>query len=70
MSRILATSGSRLQGEVTQHRPSSCTGGEFKQKKAVLVRLKKDANLLKVTVPSIKKEKGMDLRGVTVKPVR
>lgn len=48
---------------------TSATGGEFKQKKAVLVRLKKGANVLKVMVPTIKKEKGMDLRGVKLRPV-
>lgn len=46
------------------------TGGKFQQQKAVLLRLKKGTNTLKVMVPTIKKEKGMDLRGMTLKPVR
>jgi len=45
------------------------TGGRFRRRKAVLVRLQQGTNTLKVMVPSIKKEKGMDLRGVTLKPV-
>jgi len=49
---------------------TSSTGGQFKQKKAVLIRLTKGTNRLKVMVPRIKKVKGMDLRGVILKPVR
>lgn len=44
------------------------TAGQFRRAKAVLVRLKKGTNTLKVRVPDIKTEKGMDLRGLTLRP--
>lgn len=62
---LAATAGARRQVCKT-----SATGGAFKEKNAVLVRLKKGTNVLKVMVPTIKKEKGMDLRGVTLRPVK
>jgi len=48
---------------------TASTGGQFKRKKAVAVRLKRGDNLLKVLVPSIKRETGMELRGVLLKPI-
>ena len=48
---------------------TSATGGEFKRKKAVLVRLKRGDNTLKVMVPKIKKERAMNLRGLVLKAV-
>ncbi|PJB77895.1 MAG: hypothetical protein CO095_01100 [Armatimonadetes bacterium CG_4_9_14_3_um_filter_58_7] len=63
--------GARAEVKVGAERQvckTSATGGEFKQKKAVLVRLKKGTNVLKVMVPTIKKEKGMDLRGIVLTP--
>jgi len=47
---------------------TASTGGQFKSKKAVLVRLKKGTNTIKVMVPSIKRERAMDLRGITLRP--
>jgi len=49
---------------------TSSTGGQFRQKKAVLVRLKKGTNVLKVMVPKLRKQKGMDLRGATLRPAK
>jgi len=59
-----------IAGAKKQVCKTSSTGGQFKQKKAVLIRLTKGTNRLKVMVPRIKKVKGMDLRGVILKPVR
>jgi hypothetical protein len=46
------------------------TGGRFQRKKAALVRLKKGENLIKVMVPTLGKERGMDLRGITLREFR
>ena len=68
---VFGTGGTEaVAGAKRQVCKTSATGGAFRRKKAVLVRLKKGANVLKVTVPTIKKQKGMDLRGVTLTPAK
>ena len=56
-------------GAARQVCKSRSTGGPFKRRKAVLVRLKKGRNTVKVTVPTIRRQKGMDLRGIVLRPV-
>ena len=46
------------------------TGGRFQRRRAVLVRLEAGRNVLKVLVPSIAKAPAMELRGLTLRPVR
>jgi len=46
------------------------TGGKFQRKKAVLVRLKKGENVIKVMVPTFGKARGMDLRGIVLREVK
>ncbi len=68
---VFGTGGTEAaEGAKRQVCKTSATGGCFKRKKAVLVRLKKGANVLKVMVPTIKHQKGMDLRGVTLTPAK
>ena len=45
------------------------TKGEFKRRKAVIVRLKRGTNIIKVMVPSIRRKEGMFLRGITLRRV-
>ncbi|MBI3921425.1 MAG: hypothetical protein HY318_08425 [Armatimonadetes bacterium] len=49
---------------------SPCPHGSVRLRKAGFVRLKKGTNVLKAMVPTIEKEKGMDLRGIVLMPVR
>jgi len=66
---VFGTGGTEAtKGAERQVCKTASTRGEFKGKKAVLVRLKRGVNTLKVMVPTIKKEKGMELRGLTLKP--
>ena len=46
------------------------TGGKFQRKKAVLVRLKKGKNVIKVMVPTFGKARGMDLRGIVLRKTK
>lgn len=43
------------------------TGGKFQRKQAVLIRLKKGENVIKVMVPTFGKTRGMDLRGIVLR---
>ncbi len=67
---VFGTGGTQAAGAKRQVCKTSATGGAFKRKKAVLVRLKRGANTIKVLVPTIKREKGMDLRGLTLKAAK
>jgi len=58
-----------VEGAKRQVCKTSATGSEFKRKKAVVVHLKRGANVIKVMVPSIKKDKAMDLRGLVLKEI-
>ncbi|MEN6645488.1 MAG: alpha-L-fucosidase [Armatimonadia bacterium] len=49
---------------------TKATGGEFKSRNIGNVKVKKGVNKLKLTVNKLKKEKSLDLRGVTLKPVK
>ncbi|OGV69319.1 MAG: hypothetical protein A3K19_18695 [Lentisphaerae bacterium RIFOXYB12_FULL_65_16] len=60
-----ATAGAKRQVCKTRD-----TAGEFKLKKAAVLRLKKGENTIKVMVPKFAKQKGMDLRGLVLKPVK
>lgn len=66
---IASTGGGAVEGGERQVCKTSATGGQFKRKKAVLVRLQKGNNVIKVMVPKIRREKAMDLRGITLVPV-
>lgn len=61
-----STTGSTAASGERQVCKTASTGGDFKRKKAALVRLKKGTNVIKVIVPSIKREKAMNLRGITL----
>jgi len=64
-----STTGSTEARGERQVCKTASTGGEFKRKQAVVVRLRKGSNTIKVMVPSIKRERAMDLRGITLRPV-
>lgn len=59
-----------LVGGATHVFKTTSTGGQFKNKNVGTVKLKKGPNKLKLMVSSVKKEKSLDLRGVTLKPVK
>lgn len=67
---ISSGGGTQVEGGQRQVLKTSSTKGEFKRKRAAIVRLKKGENTIKVTAPSIKKTAAMDLRGVTLVPVK
>ena len=68
---VFGTGGTRAAaGAKRQVCKTMSTGGAFKLRSAVLVRLRKGANTVKVMVPAIKRQRGMDLRGIVLKPVR
>ena len=46
------------------------TQGEFKKRKAALVRFRRGSNTIKITVPSIKRSEAMKLRGIILRPAR
>jgi len=65
------TSGDgEIVGGATHLIRTSSTGGEFKRKTVGNVRLKRGPNKLKLVVGSVKKDKSLDLRGVTLKPTK
>ena len=46
------------------------TSGQFKSKTVGSIKLKKGTNKVKLVLKSVKKDKAMDLRGLTFKPVK
>jgi len=62
---MIASSGdSGTEGGERQVVKTASTGGAFKRKRAAIVRLKKGANTIKVMVPTIRRQRAMDLRGI------
>ncbi len=59
-----------IVGEATHIIKTSATGGAFKSKKIGHVKLKKGMNNLKLVVNKLKRDKSLDLRGVTLRPVK
>jgi alpha-L-fucosidase len=59
-----------IVGAATMEFKTRATGGEFKGRTIGHVALQKGANKLKLVVGKVAKQKGMNLRGVTLKPVR
>ena len=58
-----------LVGGATHVFKTAVTGGEFKRKNVGNVKLRKGVNELKLVVSAVKREKSLDLRGVSLKPV-
>jgi len=67
---IASTGGGGVEGGERQMLRTASTQGKFRRKQAVLLRLKKGANTIKVMVPTIRRERAMDLRGIALVPVR
>jgi len=44
------------------------TGGNFKRRRAVLLRLRRGSNTVKIMVPKIRRREGMALRALTLRP--
>ncbi len=59
-----------IVGAAAQVIKVSGTGGAFKHKTVGSIKLKKGPNKIKFVLKSVKGEKAMDLRGVTLKPVK
>lgn len=59
-----------IVGAAAQIFKTTATAGQFKAKNVGSIKLKKGTNKLKLVLKSVKKEKAMDLRGVTLKPVK
>ncbi|MEI6502642.1 MAG: hypothetical protein WCP21_16660, partial [Armatimonadota bacterium] len=59
-----------IVGAAAQVFKATGTGGAFKSKTVGSLKLKKGTNKLKLVLKSVKKDKAMDLRGVTLKPVK
>lgn len=59
-----------IVGEAAQVFKTTATGGEFKSKNVGSIKLKKGTNKLKLVLKSVKKDKALDLRGITLKPVK
>ena len=67
---IASTGGGAVEGGERQVCKTASTGGRFRRKKAVLIRLRKGANAIRVMVPTIRRRKAMDLRGIELVPVK
>lgn len=64
------TGGTETQGAgKRQLCRTNSTGGEFRLRKGALVRLRRGENTLKVMIPAIRKQSGMELRGLLLRPV-
>lgn len=59
-----------IVGAAAQIIKAAGTGGAFKSKTVGSIKLKKGANKIKFVLKSVKKGKAMDLRAVTLKPVK
>ncbi len=67
---IASTGGGAVEGGQRQVVKTASTQGAFRRKQAAVVRLKKGANTIKVMVPTIRRQKAMDLRGIELVPVK
>ena len=65
-----STGDGEVVGEAAHVVKTTATGGEFKLKRVGNIKLKKGANKLKLVMSKVRKEKSLDLRAVTLKPVR
>lgn len=59
-----------IVGAAAQVFKATGTGGVFKSKTVGSIKLKKGTNKLKLVLKSVKQDKAMDLRAVTLKPVK
>jgi len=59
-----------IVGAAAQIIKTTGTGGAFKGKTVGSIKLKKGANKIKFVLKSVKQDKAMDLRGVTLRPVK
>jgi alpha-L-fucosidase len=65
---VFATGGTQVQpGAHRQVFRTRSTGGAFRRRKAVRIRLQKGCNRIKVQVPTIRRQKALDLRGIVLK---
>ena len=68
---IFGTGGTESKaGAKRQVCKTRSTAGEFGRRKAVKIRLKRGSNTVKIMVPTIRQGKGMDLRGIALRPVK
>ncbi len=65
-----STGDGELVGGATHVFRTTSTGGAFRRRNIGNVKLRKGPNKLKLVVSKVRKEKSLDLRGVTLKPVR
>ena len=59
-----------IVGEAAQVIKTSGTGGAFKNKTVGSIKLKKGANKIKFVLKSVKQDNALNLRSVTLKPVK